>query len=135
MANPPRSDGLLVRLQNIAATLMAMLGTRLELLGNEIEVEKLRVLRMLMLAQALMFAAMVAILLTVTLLALWLWEFRLGVLGVFALVFLVCAWLAYRALMRLLARPEAAFAATLGELREDLRRLKAASGGHATTPD
>ena len=135
MAHPARSDGFLANLQQIAVTLTAMLGTRLELLGNEVEVEKLRILRMLLLAQTLMFSAMVASLLTVALLALWLWELRLGVLGVFAVLFIVCAWLAYRALMRLASRPEPAFAASLGELREDLRRMKAACGDHAKTPD
>ena len=135
MAPSARSDGFLASLQKMAVTLAAMLGTRLELLGNEVEVEKLRLLRMLLLAQTLMFSASVAVLLTVALLALWLWELRLAVIGVFAAAFCVFAWLAYRSLMRMATRPEAAFAASLGELREDLRRLKAASGDHATTPD
>ncbi len=135
MAHPVRSDGFLASLQNIAVTLTAMLGTRLELLGNEVEVEKLRILRMLVLAQTLMFSAMVAILLTVALLTLWLWELRLGVLGVFAVLFFLCAWLAYRSLKHMATRPESVFAASLGELREDLRRLKAGSANHATTPD
>lgn len=135
MAHPPRSDGFLGSLQNIAVTLVAMLGTRLELLGNEVEAEKLRILRMLLLVQTLVFCAMVAVLLTVALLTLWLWELRLGVLGLFGVVFFVCAWLAYRALMRLASRPEPAFAASLAELREDLRRLKAATGDHAAAPD
>lgn len=135
MANSGRGDGLLAGLQNVAVALTAMLGTRLELLGNEVEIEKLRFLRMLLLAQAAMFSVMVGTLLSVALLTLWLWELRLGVLAVSGGLFLVCAGLAYRALMRLAARPEPAFAATLGELREDLRRLKAASGNHATTPD
>ena len=65
----------------MAATLLAMAQTRLELLGNEVEVEKLRLLRMLLLAQALMFTALVAVLLSVSFLTLWLWEFRLGVLA------------------------------------------------------
>jgi len=135
MAHPTRSDGLLASLQHIAVSLTAMLGTRLELLGNEVEVEKLRILRTLLLAQTLMISATVAALLTVVLLALWLWELRLAVLGVFAVLCVVCAWLAYRALMRMATRPEPIFAASLGELRQDLGRLKAAAGDHATTPD
>jgi uncharacterized membrane protein YqjE len=117
-----------------SVTVMAMLQTRMELLGNEVEIEKLRIMRMLLLAQALMFTATIAALLIVALLTLWMWELRLGVLGLFSAVFLVCAALAYRALMQMVRRDDTPFDATLGELREDLQRLKQASG-HATTPE
>jgi len=56
------------------------------------------------------------------------------VLALFTGLFLLSALLAYRALARLVHRSEPAFAATLGELREDLVRLKAASR-HAKAPD
>ena len=118
----------------LATTLVAMVQTRLELLGNEAEAEKLRLLRMLLLAQASMFSALIAILMAAAFLTLWLWEFRLGVLALCMALFGVCAWLAYRALMRMIEQPTSAFATSLSELQEDLRRLKAASG-HATTPD
>ncbi len=134
MSKHEGGNGFFANLQSLTISLMAMLHTRMELLGNEVEVEKLRILRMLLLAQALMFSACVAALLVVALLTLWLWEQRLGVLGLFACIFLACAVLAYRALMQMANRPESSFAATFDELREDLRRLKAASGD-ATTPD
>ena len=118
----------------LATTLVAMVQTRLELLGNEAEAEKLRLLRMLLLAQASMFSALIATLMAAAFLTLWLWEFRLGVLALCMALFGVCAWLAYRALMRMIEQPTSAFATSLSELQEDLRRLKAASG-HATTPD
>ena len=57
----------------MASTLLAIAQTRLELLGNEFEIEKLRVLRMLLLAQALMFAMLIVALLATSLLTLWLW--------------------------------------------------------------
>ncbi len=134
MSKPGGRAGFFAGLQNLTITLMAMLQTRMELLGNEVEVEKLRILRMLLLVQALMFSACVAALLVVAFLTLWLWELRLGVLGLFACIFLACAVLAYRSLMQMAKRPESPFAATLDELRDDLRRLKAASS-NATTPD
>lgn len=127
MSTPGARAGFFSSLQNLSITLMAMLQTRAELLANEVETEKLRILRMLMLAQALMFTATLAALLFVALLTLWLWELRLGVLGVFAIVFLVCAALAYRALMRMVQRDASPFDASLGELRQDLQRLKQAS--------
>ena len=134
MVNPGGREGFFAGLQGIAATLLAMLGTRLALLGNEVEAEKLRILRMLLLAQTLMFSASVAALLAVAFLTLWLWESRLGVLALFTVLFALCAWLAYRSLMRMVEQPESPFAATLGELQEDLRRLKASSA-NATPPD
>jgi len=134
MANQGGREGFFAGVQNITVTLMAMLQARLALLGNEAEEEKLRIMRMLLLAQTAMFSACVATLLAAALLTLWLWELRLGVLALLAGLALACAYLAYRSLMRMLTRPEPAFAATLGELQEDLRRLKEATG-HATTPD
>ena len=134
MSTQGTRQGFFASLQNLSITLMAMLQTRVELLGNEVEVEKLRIMRMLLLTQALMFTATIAALLFVALLTLWLWESRLGVLGVFTAAFAVCAALAYRALMQMARRDESPFAASLGELREDLQRLRQASG-YAKTPD
>lgn len=134
MAKTGGHEGLAASVTKLATTLVAMVQTRLELLGNEAESEKLRLLRMLLLAQALMFSALVAILMAAAFLTLWLWEYRLGVLALCVALFGVCAWLAYRSLMRMIEQPASPFKTTLSELQEDLRRLKAASG-HATTPD
>jgi uncharacterized membrane protein YqjE len=133
MATTPEREGLTASVKSMAATLLAMAQTRLELLGNEVEVEKLRLLRMLLLAQALMFTALVAVLLSVSFLTLWLWEFRLGILALCIALFSALAWWTYRSLMQMVQRPESAFATSLTELQEDLRRLKAASGHAATT--
>lgn len=134
MATTGGHEGLAASVTKLATTLVAMVQTRLELLGNEAETEKLRLLRMLLLAQAGMFSALVAVLLAAAFLTLWLWEYRLGVLALCMALFGVCAWQAYRALMRMIEQPASPFATSLSELQEDLRRLKAASG-HATTPD
>ena len=127
-ARPP--EGLFASIKAVAASLLAMGQTRLELLGNEIEAQKLHALRMLLLGLALMFCAGVGVLL----LAMLAWEQRLLVVGALAAVFVGAAGLFYRALMRAINTPEPAFSATLAELREDIRNLKAASG-HAGTPD
>lgn len=131
---PAGRTGLFAGLQRMSVTLVGMLQTRLELLGNEFEVEKLRILHMLLLAQALMFTAAIAALLLVALLTVWLWDLRIGVLGVFTTLFVVFAALAWRSLQQMLRQPESPFTATLGELREDLQRLKA-NADHARTPD
>ena len=134
MSTPAARDGLFAGLQKIAGALLALGATRLELLGNELEVQTLRLVRLLMLAQAILFCAGLGIVLLVMLMALLLWEQRLGVVAVFAALFLGAAVMFYRALMRVVNAPESAFAATLAEFQEDLRRLKAASG-NADTPD
>ena len=128
-------EGLFAALKNIPVTLLAIGQTRLELFANEVEAEKLTVLRMLLLAQAMMFCAGVGLLLAVALITLLMWDQRVVVVvAVFAALFLLAAALSYRALMRIVNAPEPAFAATLAELREDMRQLKAASS-HADTPD
>lgn len=126
--------GLLAALRNIGATLLGSAQTRLALLGNEIEVQKVQLLRLLMLAQALLVCAVIGVLLTIALLALLWWEQRLLVLGVAAAAFLLAAGWFYRALMGGLHEAESPFAATLAELQEDMRQLKAATD-HAKTPD
>jgi uncharacterized membrane protein YqjE len=135
MSNRPEGrEGLFASLRTVAVTLLAIAQTRLELLGNEIETQKFQALRILLLAQAMVFCSGVGILLLVLLLALLAWEQRLWVVGGLAAVFVLAAVLLYRALMRLVNTPEPAFSATLAELREDLHNLKAATG-HAGTSD
>ena len=135
MSGPTEAPrGLLAALQTVAASLLAMGQTRLELLANEIEVQKLQALRMLLLAGALLFCAGLGIVLLVVLLALAAGELRLFVVGGCAVAFLLMAASLYRALMQATRAPEPAFEATLAELQEDIRNLKAASG-HAKAPD
>ena len=57
MTKPGGREGLFAALKNIPVTLLAMSQTRLELLANEVEAQKLTVLRMLLLAQGMMFWA------------------------------------------------------------------------------
>ena len=134
MTSPGGREGLFAALRKIAITLLAMGQTRLELLGNEVEIQKVNAVRMLLLAQALLFCAALGVVLSVAWVALLLWEQRLVVVAVFAGVFLAAAAWCYRALVRILNTQESAFSATLAELREDMRRLKTASG-HATKTD
>lgn len=134
MATTNGREGLAASVKSMAGTLLAMAQTRLALLGNEVEVEKLRLLRILLLTQALMFSSLLVALLAVGFLTLWLWEYRLGVLALCIALFAGLAWWAYRALMQLTQSPASPFSTSLTQLQEDLRQLKAASG-HATTPD
>jgi len=131
---PGARAGLFESIKGIGATLLGIGQTRLELLVNEIETQKLQVLRLFLLAQALLFCAFVGVLLLVLLLTLLAWDQRLFVVGGLAVVFVGAAVVLYRALMRAINTPEPAFAATLAELQADIRGLKEASR-HAHTAD
>lgn len=122
------SEGIFASVKNLAATFVAMGRTRLELLGNEIAVEKRRFLSLFLLSQVLMFCLVLGVILLVALMALLFWDQRLLVVAVMAIFFLGLAGFLYIAVRRLLHPPESVFASSLAELEEDLRQLKAASG-------
>ena len=119
--------GPLGTLKSIAVTLLSMLQTRLALLGNEIQLEKRFLTQQLGLGLALVFCLGVGVLLAVALaVQLW-WDYRVAVLGVSTALFLVLAACFYATLRNALAAKEKLFSATLAELQEDLRQLKAAT--------
>jgi uncharacterized membrane protein YqjE len=128
MTGPAGSEGIFASVKNLAATFVAMGRTRLELLGNEIAVEKQRFLSLFLLSQALMFCVVLGVILLVTLMTLLFWDQRLLVIAVMAIFFLGLAGFLFFAVQRLLHPPEQVFAGSLAELKEDLRQLKAASG-------
>lgn len=121
-------SSLFAALKGIAATVLASGKTRLELLGNEIEEEKLRAVQLVLMAQGLVFCFGVASLLLVALLTALFWDSRLLVLAAFAVLFLAAGGVFYTLFKRATHRPDRVFAASLAELQEDLRQLKAAIG-------
>lgn len=120
--------GLFAAVRGIAATLLASGKTRLELLGNEIEEEKLRAMQLLLLAQGMVYCFGVGVILLVALISVLFWDNRLIVLGVFALLFLLAGGFFLARFKAATQRPDRVFAASLAELQEDLRQLKAAMG-------
>lgn len=122
------TSGLLAALKNIVATLLASGKTRLELLGNEIEEEKLRAIHLVLMAQGMVFCFGVGVLLAVALLTALFWDSRLLLLGVSAGLFLVLGGVFYGRFKNLARRSEPMFAASIAELQEDIRQLKAAAG-------
>jgi uncharacterized membrane protein YqjE len=131
MAGASARTGLFASLRSAGTTLLGMAQTRLELLGNEFETQKLAILRMLVLALAILFCAGLGLIVVVVLLTAAFWEQRIAVLSAIAVVFFGTAFGLYRALMRTIDASEAPFAATLEELREDVRRLQAATNDDA----
>nr|WP_295781091.1 phage holin family protein [Rhodoferax sp.] len=113
--------------QHKATTLLEVVHTRMELLGNELQVARATILRQLLLAQALLFCVGIGLILTTIGLTILFWEQRLVVVWMATAV----AWLAALCIYILLRgnkeHAEPLFNASLAELKEDLRQLKAAS--------
>lgn len=122
------SGGIFASVKNLTATIVAMGRTRLELLGNEIAVEKQRFLSVFLLSQVLVLCLILGVILLVALVALLFWDQRLLVIAGMAMFFFGLAGFLYIKVQRLLHPPEPMFASSLAELQEDLRQLKAASG-------
>jgi len=120
------ANGLFAALKGVAATLLASGKTRLELLGNEVEEEKLRAIQLLLMAQGMVFCFGVGVILAVALISSAFWDNRLLVLGLFALLFLLGGGIFYSRFRKATQPPARVFAASLAELQEDLRQLKAA---------
>ncbi|WP_201210720.1 phage holin family protein [Rhodocyclus purpureus] len=118
--------GLLAAAQRLATTVLASGRTRLELLGNELQFEKQRIIRIAVLAQALALCAGIGTVIAFALLALLFWEQRFAVLGAGALVFLGAAAFFYSALQRAIDEKKPIFDDSVAELEEDLRQLTAA---------
>lgn len=120
------TQGLLSALKNIATNLLASGKTRLELLGNEIEEEKLRAVRLVLLAQGMVFCFGVGTVLLVALLAVLFWESRFSVLALSAGIFIAAGAFFCVLFKRATQRPKPVFDASIAELQEDIRQLKAA---------
>ena len=118
------SPGLLVSLRNLAATLVAVVKTRLELLSTEVEEERLRLLQLLLAASvALFFSALGIIMLTLFVVVL-LWDdHRVLVTILFAVLYLGIG-----AIFALVARSKAReksrlFSTSIAELAKDRQQL------------
>jgi uncharacterized membrane protein YqjE len=120
--------------RDLAASLLGSAHTRLALLGNELQIEKHLALRQFVLALALLFCGGMALILGVGLLLLLWWDQRLWLLGGLALAFVAVTALLYVRLSASTRRSEPLFAASLAELQEDLRQLKATTA-HGQKPD
>ena len=122
------NSGLFAALKNIGATLLASGKTRLELLSNEIEEEKLRAIQLVLMAQGMVFCFGVGVVLAVALLVVAFWENRLMVLGASVVLFLVLGGVFFSMFKRATHRPDRVFSASIAELQEDIRQLKTAAG-------
>lgn len=123
---PEASSGLMGSARRLLATLVSIASTRLELLANELQEERLRLTQMLLFALCALFCfGMGILLLTVFVVALFWDDHRLAALGALSALFF-----ALGTLVALLLRSKAQskprlFSASLAELTKDRQQLDA----------
>jgi len=121
VSGPATATGLFASLRRLAGTTAGIVLVRLELLGTELEQEKLRVVSALWLAGAALLLLWLALVLLVGLIVLLMWDgYRLAAIGVLALLFAGAGgWLLQLARQRLNPPTGGAFSLSLAELRRD----------------
>ncbi|MDO8988907.1 MAG: phage holin family protein [Sideroxyarcus sp.] len=120
----PQATGLLESLKRLAGTSLAIVQTRLELLSNELEEERLRIRQLLFYGSVALFLfGMATLLLTVFIVVLFWDSYRLQVLGGLTVLFFFAGLLAWNALLRAKRERPRLFSASLAELADDIERL------------
>ncbi|MDZ4201547.1 MAG: phage holin family protein [Gallionella sp.] len=116
--------GLFDSAKNLLGTLTSVIATRLELLANEVQEERVRLTQMLFFALAALFFMGMGVLLLTVFIVVFFWDdHRLAVVGSLSLLFFVLGTLMAVLLRRhTLARPRL-FSDSLAELRKDKERL------------
>ena len=118
------SRGLLDSLTALAATLVAMAHTRLDLLSADMEEDRAHLLSLLVLALAALFCLVVGVVLVTILLVVAFWDtHRLLALGLLAGFFLVAGTAALAFAMNKVRTKPRLFATSLSELRKDRQQL------------
>ncbi|NTV96401.1 MAG: phage holin family protein [Thiobacillus sp.] len=118
------SKGLLNSLTALAATLVAMAHTRLDLLSTDLEEEREHLLSMLVLTLVALFSLGIGMVLVTIFVVVAFWDtYRLLVLGTLAGLFLVVGIAAWRFAIRKARTKPRLFAATLSELLKDRQQL------------
>lgn len=118
------ATGILQSLRNLAATLVALLQNRLELLVTDLEEERVRLLQLLFWAAGALFFFALGVLMVTMLIVLLLWDsHRIVGVAVLAAVFLaIGVGLAIGVRNRMHVRPRL-FSSSLDELAKDKDRL------------
>ena len=119
------APGIVAALRSLVANAIDIVRTRLELLANEVEEERVRTLEIVLLAAIALFCAGVGVLLITTWFVVLLWEqYRLTTLAVLAFAYLLGAGIALRKLKSKKAQRPKLFSTSLAELARDRDLLK-----------
>ncbi len=123
-ASTTHATGLVASLRNFAATLSGVAQTRLELLANEVEEEKLRFGQLLLFGSIALFCLAMGSMFLAIFVTILLWDsHRLLVLGGFAVLFLSLGGVAVVMFRARASAGSRLFAASLAELGKDRRQL------------
>lgn len=118
------TGGLFNSLKRLLGTALGIVSVRLELLANEWQEERMRLLRMLVLALlAVFFVCMAAVLFAIFVVAAFWHDHPLLAISVLSLSFFVLSGLCAMSLYRLLHQRPVLFSASLAELRKDRHGL------------
>lgn len=119
-----RSAGLFTSSRRLAASLLEMVQTRLEIVSGEFEEERERLQELVVygLMSLLLISFGVIFLTLVVVLLLW-EEHRFAVLGAFAVIYLGLGAFAFAMMRRKLRERSRLFAATIAELKKDRQSL------------
>jgi uncharacterized membrane protein YqjE len=120
-----QSAGLMDSAKRLASTLIAIVSTRLELLANEVQEERLRLMQMFFLSLSALFCfGMGVLLLTVFITVLFWDEHRLAVLGGLCILFFVLGTLMAMFLRNKAQSRPKLFSASITELARDREQLE-----------
>ncbi len=117
-------EGLFVALKNLVATLLAIGKTRAELLVNELEEEKFRLMSLWAKAIGAAWLFALGIVMAVCCVALAFWEQRVLVFGLAAVLFVCAGFVLFLSLRRQMAQPSKIFRGSLAELEADMAQLR-----------
>jgi len=121
----PAGGSLLASAKTFVATLIAIIGTRLEIAAGELEEERLRLTGILAYAALVfLFAALGLIFLSLLVVAVFWDEHRIAALGCITVIYVVLTVLAAAQLRRRLSEKSRLFSTTVDELRKDQERLQ-----------
>jgi len=123
---PEASSGLMGSLRQLLSTLTSIASTRLELLANELQEERLRLTQMLRFTLFALFCFGMGILLLTTFIVVLLWDdHRLAVLSTLSILFFALGMLMAMLLRSKAQAKSRLFSASLAELTEDRAQLSA----------
>jgi uncharacterized membrane protein YqjE len=127
MSDTPAPAGLFTSLRRLLADALDLARVRLELLGNEVELEKQRLLEGLLRGALALMLLGVGLALLCGFVVLLFWDgYRLAALGALTLLSLGAGAALLRSARLRLERPDGMLPGSLGELRQDIEQLRAA---------
>ena len=128
---PDAGSGLMASIKRLLSTLVSIVSTRLELLANELQEERLRLTQMFFFALLALFCFGLGILLLTVFIVVLFWDdHRLAVTGALSVVFFALGLLMV-ILLRSKARAKSKlFSSSLAELAKDSEHLGVGHEGH-----